>query len=54
LGPSRGAWNSRYPSVYPIDFTAVTTLGTYTLTVDGLNAAAATIRGKFRPQCWHH
>lgn len=44
LGASRGAWNARYPSVYPVDFTAVTTPGTYTLTVDGVNASAATIR----------
>jgi endoglucanase len=44
LGASRGAWNARYPSVYLIVFTAVTTPGPYTLTVDGVNAAAATIR----------
>lgn len=43
LGAGRGGWNSRYPSVRLIDFTAVTTPGTYTLAVDGVNAAA-TIR----------
>ncbi|HEX7825160.1 MAG TPA: glycoside hydrolase family 9 protein, partial [Mycobacterium sp.] len=44
LGASRGSWNEQYPSVHPIDFTAVTTPGTYTLAVDGVTAAPATIR----------
>ncbi|HEY3733029.1 MAG TPA: glycoside hydrolase family 9 protein [Streptosporangiaceae bacterium] len=38
---SRGSWNSAYPDVYPIDFSAVTTPGTYHVTVSGLAAASS-------------
>ncbi|MBD0740280.1 glycoside hydrolase family 9 protein [Streptomyces sp. CBMA29] len=39
-GASLGRWNSAYPAVYPIDFSAVRTAGTYRLVVGG--AATAT------------
>ena len=32
---SRGSWNSAYPDVYPIDFSTVTTPGTYHVAVSG-------------------
>jgi endoglucanase len=32
---SRGSWNSAYPDVYPIDFTAITQLGTYNVLASG-------------------
>jgi endoglucanase len=32
---SRGSWNSAYPDVYPIDFSAVAAAGTYHVTVSG-------------------
>jgi hypothetical protein len=37
---SRGRWNSAYPDVYPIDFSAVSTAGRYHIVTSG--AAAAT------------
>ena len=38
---SRGSWNSAYPDVYPIDFSSVTTAGTYHVTVSGTEAATS-------------
>ncbi|SEL80822.1 glycoside hydrolase family 9 protein [Streptacidiphilus jiangxiensis] len=38
---SRGSWNSAYPDVYPIDFSSVTTTGTYHLTVGGAVGATS-------------
>jgi endoglucanase len=38
---SRGSWNSAYPDVYPIDFSSVTTAGTYRLTVSGSQSATS-------------
>ena len=40
-GTSRGSWNSAYPDVYPVDFSSVTTAGTYHLTVSGTEAATS-------------
>ncbi|WP_225448455.1 glycoside hydrolase family 9 protein [Streptacidiphilus sp. P02-A3a] len=34
-GTSRGSWNSAYPDVYPIDFSALTTAGSYRLVTTG-------------------
>jgi endoglucanase len=34
-GTSRGAWNQKYPDVYPISFSTVTKPGTYRITVSG-------------------
>ena len=36
---SRGNWNSRYPDVYPIDFSGVTANGTYHIAASGKVAA---------------
>jgi endoglucanase len=38
---SRGSWNSAYPDVYPIDFSSVTTAGTYHVTIAGTEAATS-------------
>ena len=38
---SRGSWNSAYPDVYPIDFSAVTTAGTYHLVTSGTLALSS-------------
>jgi endoglucanase len=38
---SRGSWNSAYPDVYPIDFSTVTTAGTYHVTVSGTASASS-------------
>jgi endoglucanase len=35
IGPSLGAWNGRFGHVYRLDFTGVTTDGTYTISADG-------------------
>jgi endoglucanase len=40
-GTSRGSWNSAYPDVYPIDFSSLTTPGTYHLTVSGTESATS-------------
>ncbi len=36
---SRGSWNSAYPDVYPIDFSSVSTPGTYHVVVSGAVSA---------------
>jgi endoglucanase len=38
---SRGSWNSAYPDVYPIDFSSVTTAGTYHVAVSGTQSATS-------------
>ncbi|QMU70914.1 glycoside hydrolase family 9 protein [Streptacidiphilus sp. P02-A3a] len=38
---SRGSWNSAYPDVYPIDFSTVTTAGTYHVVTSGTVAATS-------------
>jgi endoglucanase len=38
---SRGSWNSAYPDVYPIDFSSVTTAGTFHVTVSGSQSATS-------------
>jgi endoglucanase len=35
IGPSLGPWNGRFGHVYRLDFTGVTTDGTYTISADG-------------------
>ncbi len=41
VGASSGAWSDAYPDVYPIDLSAVTSPGDYTISVAGPAAAAA-------------
>jgi endoglucanase len=41
IGASLGSWSSSYGFVYPIDFNAVTTAGTYTIAVTGPSAATS-------------
>ncbi|MDP9792823.1 endoglucanase [Catenuloplanes nepalensis] len=41
VGTSRGSWNSAYNAVLPIDFTDVTTPGTYTIQISGVGTSAA-------------
>jgi endoglucanase len=41
IGTSLGSWSKNYPFVYALDFDAVTTAGTYTISVDGPPAAAS-------------
>ncbi len=38
---SRGSWNATYPDVYPIDFSGLTTPGTYHLQVSGGTSASS-------------
>ena len=38
---SRGNWNSKYPDVYPIDFSSLTTSGAYHVAVSGKVAATS-------------
>src|SRR5579863_1868321 len=38
---SRGSWNSSYPDVYPIDFSGLTTSGTYHIQVSGGGVSAS-------------
>lgn len=38
---SRGSWNSAYPDVYPIDFSSVTSAGTYHIAVSGSQSATS-------------
>jgi hypothetical protein len=35
IGPSRGAWNSKFPYVHPVDVSALTRPGSYRIRVDG-------------------
>jgi endoglucanase len=39
IGANLGKWSTSYPDVYPLDFPAVTTAGTYTISVSGPIAA---------------
>ncbi|MEU4564718.1 glycoside hydrolase family 9 protein [Actinoplanes sp. NPDC023936] len=41
VGASRGGWNSGYTAVLPIDFSAVTTPGTYTIRIAGVTTSPA-------------
>ena len=41
VGARLGSWSSGYPNVYAIDFTSLTTAGTYTISVAGPIAAAS-------------
>jgi endoglucanase len=41
VGAKLGSWNSRYPAVYLLDFTALKTAGTYHITVSGGAAAGS-------------
>jgi endoglucanase len=45
IGANLGSWSSAYPDVYALDFDAVTTPGTYTISVTGPVAATS---GSFR------
>lgn len=38
---NRGSWNSAYPDVYPIDFSSVTTAGTYHVVASGTLSASS-------------
>ena len=38
---SRGSWNSKFPDVYPIDFSSVTASGTYHVAVSGAVSATS-------------
>ncbi len=38
---SRGSWNTAYPDVYPIDFSGVTTTGSYHLVISGGTTATS-------------
>ncbi|OLB81315.1 MAG: glycoside hydrolase [Actinobacteria bacterium 13_2_20CM_2_71_6] len=41
VGSSRGAWNTKYKAVYPINFSAVRAPGTYHITVGGAASGAS-------------
>ncbi len=41
IGANLGSWSSAYPDVYALDFSTVTSPGTYTITVSGPIAAAS-------------
>jgi len=41
IGANLGSWSNSYPDVYALDFSTVTTAGTYTITVSGPIAASS-------------
>jgi endoglucanase len=41
IGANLGSWSRKYPVVYALDFSSVTTAGTYTISIDGPVPAAS-------------
>jgi endoglucanase len=41
IGANLGSWSNSYPDIYALDFSTVTTAGTYTITVSGPIAASS-------------
>ena len=41
IGANLGSWSTAYPDVYPLDFSTVTSPGTYTIAVSGPIAASS-------------